>query len=85
MRPLISSLPGSPTAGGDTPPSIGVVGYNNPSDNRGEAGRWFELELFGGTLEYYRDLHHSNRQVRTRRKSVTLCGTNFSASAVFHT
>jgi hypothetical protein len=60
----------------DTPPSIGVAGYNNRGNNRGEAGRRLELELFGGTLEYYRDLNHSDRQVRTQRKSLTFNGTN---------
>ncbi len=52
----------------DTPLGIGVSGYNNNHQGIGESGRWFELAVFGGTMEYYRDLNDDDGQVRHQRQ-----------------
>ena len=39
-----------------------IEGY--VEQHRGEAGRYMETTLFGGTLEYFRGLNHGDRQVR---------------------
>jgi hypothetical protein len=44
-----------------TPPTISAPCYGNQAI--GEAGRYFELVLFGGTTEYYRDPAEDDGQV----------------------
>ena len=46
---------------GVTPAEISVRGYGN--EQQGESGRWLELNLFGGTTEYYRDPSQDDHQV----------------------
>jgi hypothetical protein len=48
-----------------TPPSISALGYAQTPDG-GEAARWLETWLFGGTSEFYRDqrIWQDNSQVR---------------------
>ncbi len=57
-----------------TPIGITVNGYTNPRDGLGESGRWLELELFGGTSDFYRDqrIWQDNSQV-SRESFVLIC------------
>lgn len=47
----------------DTPPEMAVTGYATSDGQIGESGRFFELFLYGGTTEYYRDLNQDDSQV----------------------
>ncbi|KAK2767732.1 hypothetical protein FQN54_003890 [Arachnomyces sp. PD_36] len=47
----------------DTPPEMAVAGYATSDDQLGESGRFFELHVFGGTTEYYRDPSKDDGQV----------------------
>ncbi|PGH07923.1 hypothetical protein AJ79_06131 [Helicocarpus griseus UAMH5409] len=44
-----------------TPEQMAVEGYDF-GGNFGEAGRYFELYAFGGTMEYYQDNTQDNGQ-----------------------
>ena len=49
-----------------TPPQISYLNYGGVGDNNlefGEAGRWFERRLFGGSIEFYRDVQDDHGQV----------------------
>lgn len=50
-----------------TPPNLTIQGYGDP--DAGEAGRYFEMYAFGGTLEFYRDPQQDNRQVSPHDES----------------
>ncbi|KAK2799481.1 hypothetical protein FQN50_008453 [Emmonsiellopsis sp. PD_5] len=45
----------------NTPANMAIPGYELPN-RPGEAGRYFELHAFGGTMEYYRDNQQDNGQ-----------------------
>ena len=46
-----------------TPPQFNARVKGYVEEGRGEAGRYMETMLFGGTLEYYRDRNHGDKQV----------------------
>ncbi len=46
----------------DTPEQLAVTGYTS-TEFPGESGRSFEMSVFGGTTEYYRDTRQDDRQV----------------------
>ncbi|AEO71878.1 uncharacterized protein THITE_2124754 [Thermothielavioides terrestris NRRL 8126] len=62
-----------------TPPNVNYLNYaqgnrgvweEDDEQDRiqpGESGRWFERQLFGGSLEFYRDINDDEGQVRHRR------------------
>jgi len=52
-----------------TPAQVTVTGYGNQGTAEGESGRWLELNLFGGTSEYYRDPNQGAGQVSNQRPS----------------
>jgi hypothetical protein len=45
-----------------TPPSISAAGFRGTAE--GEAGRYLETVLFGGTMAFYRDPAQGNDQVK---------------------
>jgi hypothetical protein len=45
-----------------TPPQITAHGFGN--DRWGESGCYLEMSMFGGTMEFYRDLAQNDGQVR---------------------
>lgn len=50
-----------------TPPNVSFLNYQahhaGARSANGESGRWFEAELFGGSLEFYRDPNDNHGQV----------------------
>jgi hypothetical protein len=49
----------------DTPPAVTATGYSRVDRQGvfwGEAGRWLETALFGGTIEFYRDVSQDDKQ-----------------------
>ena len=46
-----------------TPPHLNAQIKGYVEEHRGEAGRYMETTLFGGTLEFSRDVNHGDRQV----------------------
>jgi len=50
----------------DTPVKMGALGYNKPGKGKriGESGRYLEMQLFGGTLEYYQGPNQNMHDVR---------------------
>src|SRR4051794_13713097 len=53
----------------NTPRQITVQGYGTPQFP-GEAGRFFEMNVFGGTTEFYRDPQQDNGQASLRYRSL---------------
>lgn len=51
-----------------TPPSVSYLNYTGLRDQAGillsgESGRWLESRLFGGSIEFYRDISDDHGQV----------------------
>jgi hypothetical protein len=52
---------GQDTTQSYTPPTLSYLNYAGPS--WGESGRWLESHLFGGSVEFYRDISDDDGQV----------------------
>ncbi|KAF5662689.1 Stem cell self-renewal Piwi [Fusarium heterosporum] len=58
---------GQDIIGSYTPPEVSYLNYNGIRDRNGlpvtgESGRWLESRLFGGSIEFYRDVSDDNGQ-----------------------
>lgn len=58
-----------------TPPRVSYLNYYGEVDANnqpviGESGRWVENRLFGGSIEFYRNVREDDNQVRKPQKSM---------------
>ena len=70
-----------------TPPHISAPGYGSQAgvETSGEAGRWLELRLFGGTTEYYRDLSQDDQQAWVPALRPFICQALLTANSLIKT